>query len=532
MSFTHLPYSDTGYFSALVTDYLKGAKELEQFYTYSPDITGIQQAIADRKHYPINRHILVDTLKKQYASLPAHHAVNNNIDLLWDENTFTICTAHQPNLMTGYLYFIYKIAHTIKLAEHLNTTYPGQKFVPVYYMGSEDNDLDELGTFRYEGKKFVWEAEGQTGAVGRMRTESLKPILDELFKLLGPPGDNLKELKKIITQAYLQHSNIASATQYLVHELFGRYGLVVLNPDEDDFKRCILHILKDDLITHSALPLATHTIDQLSVHYKAQAHPRQINLFYLKDNIRERIERHGEVWTVINTDIQWTEQELLAELETYPGRFSPNVILRGLFQECILPNIVFIGGGAEVAYWLQLKDIFTHFNVFFPVIMLRQSAMWIDAKAAKLRKELGLSITDLFKKEIDLVKHYILANSSDDWQTNEEAIIMENTIEQLKQKAVLLDPTLRSSADAVLTKIKHQLQVLERKMYRAEKRKLQAQLARITKLRAMIFPNDSLQERYENFLPYFLQHGHEYTDFIKEGTSAMNTGFLVIEEPA
>lgn len=532
LSFTHLPYSDTGYFSNLVTDYLKGTEELQQFYTYAPDAQGIEQAIADRAKYSVNRQLLVELLRKQYSALPASDAVNKNMELLLRDNTFTICTAHQPNLMTGYLYFIYKIVHTIKLAEELNGKHPDKQFVPVYYMGSEDNDLDELGTFRYEGKKFVWEADGQTGAVGRMSTASLKPLLDELFKLLGPPGDNLKELKTILKEAYLQHQDISSATQYLVHQLFGRYGLIVLNPDEDEFKRCILHILKDDLLIHSALPLATDAINRLSIHYKAQAHPRQINLFYLKDNIRERIERQGDVWTVVNTDITWTEQELLAELEAHPGRFSPNVILRGLFQESIMPNVVFIGGGAEVAYWLQLKDIFNHFDVFFPAILLRQSAMWIDAKAAKLRKELGLSIAELFRKEPDLVKDYILANSSDEWQTNGEAIIMEQAIARLKEKAEALDPTLRSSADAVLTKIKYQLQVLEKKMYRAEKRKMQVQLARIAKLRALIFPNGSLQERYDNFLPYFLQHGHEYTDFIKEGTSAMNTGFLVIEEPA
>lgn len=527
---THLAYSNTGFFSALVNDYLKGSPFLQDFYTYTPDPEGINKAIAERSKFSINRERLANILEKQYEALPASAPVQNNIASLRREHTYTICTAHQPNLMTGYLYFIYKIVHAIKLAEELNKLHPDKHFVPVYYMGSEDNDLDELGTFRYEDKKFVWNADGQSGAVGRMTTASLKDLINDLFKVLGPPGKNLEELKKLITTAYVKHPTISSATQYLVHELFGQYGLIVLNPDEGLLKKSIIPILKNDLTDHTPYKLATACIDKLSAYYKAQAHPRQINLFYLADNIRERIERAGGRWQVVNTEIEWTEDELLAELEAHPERFSPNVILRGLFQEAILPNIAFIGGGAEVAYWLQLKPLFDYFNIFYPVVLLRQSVMWANAAAAKLRKQLGLSIDDIFQDEADLVKRYIMSHSGDNWQTGEEAATTEKLLQQLKQKAVALDPTLRSSAEAALTKIKHQLQVLEKKMYRAEKRKMQTELGRINKLKRLLFPNNSLQERYENFLPYYLQYGKEYIAILKDSMQPLETQFLIIEE--
>ncbi len=530
---TYLPYIDTGYFTPLILDYLKQDQRLKDFYAYKPDAAGIEKAIADRRKYPVDRKTLVSILQEQYSRLPTHDAVNDNIKLLANDNTFTICTAHQPNLLTGYLYFIYKIIHAIKLAEELNTKHTDKNFVPVYYIGSEDNDLEELGVFRYEGKKFVWDADGQTGAVGRMDTKSLKKVLDELFKVMGPPGTNLQQLKELLTEAYLKHKNIADATQYLVNELFGKYGLVVLNPDEAAFKKAILPIIKDDLLNHCAHPLVTAQVEKLEeLQYKSQAYPRPVNLFYLKDNIRERIEKNGDKWEVLNTEIIFSETELLNELKMHPERFSPNVILRGLFQETILPNVAFIGGGAEVAYWLQLRPVFEHYKVFFPVVMLRQSVLWINKREHELREKLQLSVKDIFKPEPILVKNFVAAHSSDDWQTGEEAAMIENAMLALKLKAVSLDTTLRSSAEAALVKMKHQLEVLEKKMLRAEKRKMQIDMQRITRLRSVIFPDDSLQERKENFMSWYLRYGPTYFDILKENIQPLKQEFLVLEEVA
>lgn len=529
---TYLPYSDTGYFTPLILDYLKQDEHLSEFYRYTPDAKGLEQAIADRQKFPVNRKALVDILTKQYSELPAYEAVAENIKLLGNDNTFTICTAHQPNLLTGYLYFVYKIVHAIKLAEELKGKHPDKNFVPVYYIGSEDNDLEELGVFRYEGKKFVWDAAGQTGAVGRMDTKSLKKLLDELFKVMGPPGVHLQKLKETLTTAYLKHKNIADATQYLVNELFGQYGLIALNADEPEFKKAILPILKDDLLQHGAHPLVDEQIKKLEQHYKSQAYPRPINLFYLKDNIRERIEKNGDVWEVLNTDIKFNEQDLLVELETHPERFSPNVILRGIFQESILPDVAFIGGGAEVAYWLQLKPAFDKYNVFYPAVLLRQSVLWVNKREHELREKLDLSVADTFLPQHELEKEYVARHSKDNWQTGKEAIAMEQLMTGLKTKAIALDTTLQGAADAALAKMKKQMDVLEKKMLRAEKRKMNVDLERIQRLLTEIFPDGSLQERKDNFMAWYLRYGQEYFDILKQSIQPLRHEFLVLEEVA
>jgi bacillithiol synthase len=525
---TYLSYKDTHSFSSLVNDYLENEDQLKSFYAFQPNKKGVEAAINERKKIKTDRNTLVNILQQQYDHLPQQELVNHNIQQLLQENTFTICTAHQPNLLTGYLYFIYKIIHAIKLAEELNLQYPDQYFVPVYYMGSEDNDLDELGTFRYNNEKYVWDADGQTGAVGRMDTKSLKPLLDKLFNRFGPPGIHRDHLIELISQAYLQHKDIGTATQYLVHELFGRYGLIVLNPDDVGLKKQFIPIMQDDLLNHSALPIVQNQSDALSVHYKAQAYPRPINLFYLKGAIRERIEHHDNVWQVLHTEISWTKDELLQELQEHPEHFSPNVILRGLFQETILPNVAFIGGGSEVAYWMQLMPLFQHYHIFFPPVLLRQSVQWIDNQSYHTMQQLGFNEQQIFEDTTVLTQILVERNSNKDWTVNQEQKAFQELLTSLANKAKDIDPTLEYSASAVLTKINRQFEVLEHKMYRAEKRKSAIDIARIERLKQQLFPNAGLQERVENFMDYFLMNGPEFFDLLKDAIRPLDNQFLVI----
>ncbi len=526
----YLPYSATQRFSSLVLDYLDGKPVLQELYSFAPDDAGIAAAIAARQGYRVDRETLVSLLREQYSHLSWSEEVEANLAALESENTFTVCTAHQPNLGTGYLYFVYKILHAIRLSRELSERYPGKRFVPVYYMGSEDADLDELGTFRIGDKKFVWDAGGQTGAVGRMNTATLAPLLRELFSLLGPPGPFLEALQVLLMQAYTGEATIAQATRYLVHGLFGRYGLIILDPDSAALKRGFIPVMKADLLQHPASTLVPQTISDLeAAGYKAQAFPREINLFYLRDDLRERIVREGERWSVINTGIQWNETELLAELEAYPERFSPNVMLRPLYQEHILPNVAFIGGGAEVAYWLQLKRLFAHHGVFFPAILLRQSVMWLSEDHQKLIRKTGLSLEALFRDPDEAARCFVDRHGSGDWSTADERIALGTLLDGLRAKAARVDPTLEKSAAAALRKMEHQLNVLQTKMLRAEKRRQHEGLARLERLQKSLFPNGGLQERVENFMPYFLEFGEDFFDILLQGIRPLGKEFLVIE---
>jgi bacillithiol biosynthesis cysteine-adding enzyme BshC len=527
---TNASFAETGFFSKITLDYIANTEALQPFYKHSQDINGIQQAIAARQAFPTNRQLLVDALKEQYVAVSNVAEVNNNIESLLQENTFTIVTAHQPNIFTGYLYFVYKILHTIKLASELKQQLPQYNFVPVYYMGSEDADLDELGKVTVDGQKFVWQTT-QTGAVGRMKVDkALLKMIDAFDGQLSifPHG---KELIQLLRECYAEGSNIQTATFKLTHTLFAKYGLIVLIPDSAALKATMHKIFEEDFLHKTPSSIVEGTIKKLDHHYKVQANPREINLFYLKDNIRERIVENNGGYKVDHHQIHFTKEELQQEHEQHPERFSPNVILRGMFQETILPNIVFIGGGGELAYWLELKDLFGHYNVPYPVLLLRNSFLVVEKKWNEKISHLNFEIADFFKPENILLEKLVKRDSNVQVDLNNEFKDFDALYKHLKEVVSNIDTTLLQHIDALHTKSAKQLQNLQKKMLRAEKRKFSAQQRQISVIRQALFPNNSLQERTDNFMPFYAQYGPTFIDCVYKNTQGLGKEFITISLP-
>ncbi len=524
----HLPYQQTGYFSQLVLDFLAAHPQVSPFYTYPPLQADFEQVIAARRQAPVNRAVLTDALRQQYEGRSLHEAVQANIAHLQSPDTFTVCTAHQPNLFTGYLYFVYKILQAVKLAADLKVQYPQYNFVPVYYMGSEDADLEELGSIFLDGKTLTWNTD-QHGAVGRMHTEGLEPLLAEIANSIGfqPHG---AELLALLHEAYKPGVNVQEATLYLVNALFGRFGLVVLVPDSAALKRLYIPVMRQELLQQTSYKLVTDTMAQLAQHYKVQANPREINLFYLIGDQRERIVRDGDHWSVLNTTYHFTEPELLAELEAHPERFSPNVILRGMFQETVLPNLAFIGGGGEIAYWLELKSLFAHYHVPYPVLLLRNSFLWVDSGSLKRLRKLGLESTDLFQDTLELVDHYVETHTNAALVLKDEYAAIERLFDELTEKARSIDVTLVASVGAEYKNAVKSIGKLEHKFLKAEKKKFAWQTESIQTVKRKLFPANSLQERKENFIPYYAQYGPAFFDVLLEYIVPVTDQFIVIEE--
>jgi len=508
---THLPYRQTGYFSRIITDYLDQAAELSPFYKHAVSPEGLQAAITARKQSPVNRAVLVEALREMYAGATPAPLVQQNIEKLAEENTFTVCTAHQPAIFTGHLYFIYKILHTIRLADYLCKQNPAAHFVPVFYMGSEDADLEELGNIHLGGEKLVWDTK-QTGAVGRMKTKGLDKLLYRIEGELSvqPFG---KQLVTMLKEAYLESPDIQTATFRLIHRLFAEYGLVVLIADKASFKQLMIPVFGDDLFYQKPSAIVNQTIDQFPVHYKVQATPRPINLFYLKDNVRGRIELKDDTFLVHTTDLQFTHEQMREELHRHPERFSPNVILRGLFQETILPNIAFIGGGGETAYWLELRGLFDHYKTPFPVLILRNSFLLLEQEWKEKMEKAGFGVADLFLSAEELVNQLVKRESTQTLNLEEEIALANRYYESLKELARPVDPTLAQHVTALQTKAVEPLRTLEKKLLKAEKRKFADQQRQLFALKAALFPQGELQERVENFMPWYARSGQ---DFIRE----------------
>ncbi|MGE5106981.1 MAG: bacillithiol biosynthesis cysteine-adding enzyme BshC, partial [Sphingobacteriales bacterium] len=471
---SRLSYAQTGYFSRIVIDYLSGDEKLFPFYKYTVSLDGIRSSIETRKQYNTNRELLVNELKKQYAEVPATDAVKNNIHKLLSPTTFTICTAHQPNIFTGPLYFIYKILHVAKLSAVLKNQIPAYDFVPVYYMGSEDADLEELNNITIQGNKLIWQTK-QTGAVGRMKVD------DDLLKLITAINGQIsvlpngKELVQIFIDCYKKGKTIQQSTFELVNTLFGEFGVIVLIPDNTSLKAAFAGVVEKELFEEFSNPLVKETANKLNENYKAQASGREINLFYLIDDKRERIEKEGSEFLIRSLELRFTKEEILDELKKYPERFSPNVILRGVFQEMILPNIAFIGGGGELAYWLELKKVFEAANVPYPMLVLRNSFLLLNNEQKKKADKLALSTVDLFLSETELLNRLVRKQTSNILSLNDEITALQKLYQQLQVKAMPVDKTLLQHIESLHKKARQRVEVLEKKRLRAEKRKYEAE---------------------------------------------------------
>jgi bacillithiol biosynthesis cysteine-adding enzyme BshC len=524
---TQLPYSATGYFSKIVQDYLERSPSLRSFYVHDVDLQGIQSAIAARQQFHTDRELLVKELNKQYDAVSATEKVKENIALLKNKNVFTICTAHQPNIFTGHLYFIYKILHAIKLADELSSELKEFQFVPVFYMGSEDADLEELGNIWLNGEKLTWQTE-QAGAVGRMGTAGLEKIIDRIEGELSvlPYG---KELIGLLKRCYGEHASIQQATFTLINELFGQYGLIVLIADNQQMKRKMLPVFRQDILEQKPSELVGESIDQLQqVGIKVQANPRDINLFYLQDNLRERLKQNGKGLHVHNTNLAFSTEEILKELEEHPEHFSPNVILRGLYQETILPDIAFIGGGGELAYWLELKSLFEHYGVPFPMLILRNSFLLIEEKWQEKIERLGLSQSDLFKSEWELLDAFVKKQSGNQLSLSKEKEELKDFYKKQQELVENVDKGLKQHIAALEAKALKKLDALEKKMIRAEKRKFAEEQHLIHELKQALFPNGDLQERVENFMPYYARWGSAFIQCIYENSLALEQQFAII----
>ena len=492
MNCQYLPLAQTGQFSPLFLDYISQQEKLAPFYNRFPDVAAFEGQLAEKKFDESKRQVLVDALERQYQSIDT----KPDFSVLLQPNTFTVTTGHQLNIFSGPLYIVYKLITTIKLARKLKETYPDYTFVPVYWMATEDHDFAEINHFSLFGTNYSWQTE-QRGAVGRMNPQELKILFNEIPEKLS-----------LFEEAYLKQSTLADATRFYVNELFGAEGLVCLDADDAALKRIFAPVMQDELMQQKSGELVQRQTEKLeALGYKTVIAPRDINLFYLDNQVRERIERkENGTYRVLHTSLTFSEDELLAELAEHPERFSPNVVLRPLYQEMILPNLAYIGGPSEVPYWLQLKPVFEQYKTTFPILMPRNFALYVPAVSAKRINKLGLTPEELFQDTITLKHEYIEHHTRHSLKFDNENITVNKALDAILHKAQMVDPTLEKAVLAETKRFANAVARLEKKMRRAEERNQEVGIRQLMAVKNELFPNGGPQERSENFLTFYLNN--------------------------
>ena len=479
--------------SPLVRAYLSEEKSIRHLYEHEFSLDGFADAIEKKKSFS-HRTVLADVLTQQYHALPRHEKTLANIELLREENTFTITAAHQPALFLGPLFNLFKISGTIVTARLLKEKYPQYNFVPVFWLGSEDHDKEELCHTFVDETKIDWQTE-QTGAVGRFSLERLREKVEELKTLTHIESHPLLD---VLDTALSRTKNFGQLTQFLATELFKDFGLVVLNSDDANLKRLFLPIVEDEILNNRAEKTLEPTIHFLEENYTAQAKPRNINFFYLTDNARERIVRKDEGVSTVNGLVFFDHLELKKTLQEHPERFSPNVFFRPLYQEFILPNLAFIGGGGELGYWLELKPLFEFHHIPYPMLIHRNMGSVQKKNLYEKAGKLKLELPDFFTEKQTLIKQWITENAQHDISIDDEKSKLNLLYETLLQKAVNTDKTLESSVKAEQQKAINTLENLHAKITKAEKRNQETSLNQIENIYKKLFPNGTLAERSDN----------------------------------
>lgn len=453
------------------------------------------------------RKILFDVLKEQYSGFKLNEKQEENLNSVLQENTFTVTTGHQLNLFTGPAFFIYKILQTIKLADELNRKFPGRNTVPVFWMATEDHDFEEINHFKTKNRYYETKAKAG-GAVGRIIVEDDFFIseFEEEFKdsVFGT------ELILLMKKAYKKGNSLAQATRILVQELFASYGLLVIDGDDAKLKSQMKERFRNELLHPELFESTKETVAYLSEAYgKVQVNPREINLFYLTET-RNRIECNGEKFQIVDTDITFSKEELLEELEKHPEKFSPNALMRPVYQETVLPNLAYIGGNAEIMYWLELKDYYGKTNLAFPVLIPRVSLLCVSEKNLEKVKKFGVEINDFFKNFAAVTKDILLQDNEILKLLNEEESLVNQRFDEISAKVSLTEKSFGSLVNAEKTRQLKSFARMKKRLLRAEKIKQNEKLERLEQLFLQIHPGKNWQERVFNFSVFYADLGHEW----------------------
>jgi bacillithiol biosynthesis cysteine-adding enzyme BshC len=447
------------------------------FSSFAQQIASKKQSFSAQQ-----RALLTEVLEEKYKDLSVSEKLKSNLHLLQDPNAFTITTGHQLCLMTGPLYFIYKILHVIKLSTDLKAQFPEQHFVPVYWMASEDHDFEEIKSFLLFGQKWTWEST-QKGAVGRFNTSELAPLLHALSeKFQNHPDSEIHRLLDL-----LKAPSYSDGFFKFIHELFSPYGLVIIDADDARFKESAWPIWEKDLFTadlHQAVLKNTQELQQKKIPTPIES--KETNLFVLEKEKRERIEKTGA---------------LHYQKEDSP-QLSPNVVLRPLYQEWILPNLAYIGGPSEIAYWQQLPQAFACLDLPFPLTIQRAGGILIQEKDLELIEKLGFQKQDFLFDKTALKKRYLeqVGDQEPDyghldglWSGYKDAFL------KLVDGAL---PQEKRTIEAELTRVQKQLEALEQRFEKSRKAKFDKALKQIEQLSEKIQPKGQLQERSSNILNF------------------------------
>ncbi len=529
LDYRQIPPSAGGY-SDLFYDYIDRYDAVKQFFPgnfrENESFESVLTAIDRRKH---DRATLVEVMREQNTRLGASPRTLENIDLLAKPTTYAVVTGQQVGLFGGPLYTVYKTITTIRLAEKLKLRYPKKDFVPVFWIEGEDHDFAEMnnaGVLDQENN-LVRVAylpggtmpERNVGAVGELvLDDALAATYASLEAALGKT-EFTSQILPALQESYAGGHTFNHAFGTWMNRMFSGQGLVFLSPNEPRLKKILSPLFVRELEEYPAISQLVITRSaELEQRYHAQVKTKSINLFLFHKGGRYLIEPRETDFSLKGTRAFFQKEELLTIARENPSQFSPNVILRPLCQDMLLPTVSYVAGPSEIAYHAQLQPVYEALNIPQPVVYPRASVSILQGNLVRAMEKYGLDLAE-FLGDVGKVTAKVVEQISDIKLDTLFANVSGNVHEALNELRFGLnevDPTLLGALENVASKIDVNVGVLKEKSIAAQKRRNQTAVRQIEKSAAGLLPGGMLQERELCAVYYMNRYGPDVTKWMME----------------
>ncbi len=529
IDYRQLPQNSGG-FSQLFFDYVYEFNEVKNYfpynfrenYAYDAILAAVEQRRTDRV-------TLVKVLREQNTEYGASQRTYDNINLLEKPTTFAVVTGQQVGLFGGPLYTVFKTVTAIKLAERLKAKFPSLNFVPVFWLEGEDHDFAEMnnvslldGESRPARIEYLHGGEMPECNLGAMGELPIGSAIEQTFAQLEgvlQKSEYTPQLLAAIKHCYAPGRTFNRAFAGWMNFLFADYGLVFLSPNNREFKKLVSPFFLKEI---QEFPTTTQIViaqsAELEERYHAQVKPKSLNLFMFHKGGRYLIQpREGENdFSLKGTRHFLPPEELLRIAADTPELLSPNVVLRPIMQDVLLPTVAYVAGPSEVAYHAQLKPVYEYFGITQPVVYPRASASFVEDRLLRAMEKYGLDFAEFLEditKATTKVSEQISNIKLDEMFGNANNAI-RSALNEMKFGLKEIDPTLIAALENVQSKIDGNLNVLKEKSISAQKRRNETSVRQIEKAASGLLPNGSLQEREISILYYMNKYGMDLVKWL------------------
>jgi len=534
------PPADLDAFPDLFVDYCTAFEKVSAFYPgdwRAPDERRARAEAAAAQ--PADRAVLADVLAEQNDAWGGGAVAQRNVEALRDPETVAVVTGQQVGLFTGPLYTIYKTITTLQLAEEW-AEQTGRTVVPVFWVEGEDHDFEEIATSRVLRRNevvsltYAPDVDDNPGAVGRLAlTDAIDDVLDRLDETL-PDSDFKPAVMERVRAAYRPGTRLEDAFAHLLRSLFEDEGLVFMNPDDARLKALTRPLFRRELEDPETPAARVEATSQALRErgYHAQVHARPTNLFWLEDDGRYPIDRADDGGFTLRYDGRsFSRADLLDRLDATPERFSPNVVLRPLMQDHLLPTAAYVAGPGEVSYFAQYGDVYDWAGLEMPLIHPRASVSLVEGKVQKVLDKYDLTVCD-FRSQLEALFQEVVVDTMEvdvDAVFDEATTQMHRALNGLKPEVGAVDQTLTSSAEAARAAIVEEMEELKQRTVRAEKRHHDEVRAQLEKAQANLRPTGALQERTVNVLYYLNKYSLGLLDDLRAALDTDTSSHQIVE---